>query len=372
MCSRLKFRLAKLWLCALLIPMSASANVWRQSLSLPVEVVYDSNPAMATQNEQSVWLVATKPAYGLNKLDGNDELSALLSLNIERSSDESVSAHRADPSLLLGWLRKSALNQYGLRANYQESSTRVTELQDTGQVDIDGTRQLKAVYVDWKSEVSDRINLQVDGSYEDIAYRDVNLTDYSTLAAAAAISYAWDERTTPFVKFSVSNYEPKSSSANQSSELYGATIGAKWLTGANSDLTGQVGLVRTVVDDNANTMNGGIAFHYALSRSELTIDVGRSVVPSGGGGFTRIDQARFNGRYAIDEKTQVGMDLAWLKSQSDSPWRAHQFGVWLNREMAADWGVRFFGQLKQLDRRNIGDSTGNVVGVAVVYSRLDF
>lgn len=363
-------RLSALAAGTLLYSLPSVADVWHHAVTAPFTAEYDSNPTMTTASEEGVWRARFSPGYTLTGTFGVDEFKAGLTLNLERPSDESLSKSRQDPAVLLGWQRQTETGEFGIAAKYHEVSTRVSELDDSGLLAADGSRITKSVAGKWRSALSGRSSLSVDTEYKNVSYEGGAYTDYANLAGGVTYGYALSERAEPFVRASVSHYEPDGS-LRSSSDHYSALAGLKWKATERLDWTVQGGAGRTVGNGDDVGWQGGFGLHYVTPRADFTLDLGRSVSPSGEGGFAESDQLKGSWGYAIDERTRSGIDVSWRDYKGATPSTSRQFGAWLSREVTPFWNARLSYRYKQRQQDGLPDASANLLGLSLVYSHPD-
>lgn len=355
---------------ALFSAMPAWSAAWHQAVSVPVSAEYDSNPTMAASDEEGVWRFRLLPRYTLTGTSGTDEYKVGLAVNLERSSDESLSQNRSDPSLLLGWRRQSELGEMGLTAKYDQASTRATELAESGLVAADSTRTSKSLSGNWRKALNERNSLAADLEYKDISYDSGSYNDYTNLSGGLKYSHAVSERAEAFLHANASRYNPDGTGFP--SNNYGALVGMKMLASERLDWTAQVGLSRTTGNDDGTGWQGSYLLHYAGVRSDLNLEIGRYMNPSGEGGFAESDQVRASWGYAVDERTRAGVDAVWMKYKGLSANTTRQAGIWASRELTPFWSTRLSCTFKQRTESGAGDSSAYVIGLSLIYSHPDF
>ena len=362
-------RLPALAAGTLLCSLPVAADVWHHAVTAPFTGEYDSNPAMATANEKSVWRAKFSPSYTLTRTSGADEFKAGLVLNLERSSDESLSASRQDPGLLLGWQRQTETGEFGLLARYDEASTRVTELDESGLLAVDGTRVTRSLAGKWRTALGERSSLAADAAYKNVSFDGGSLIDYTNLAGGVTYSYALSERVEPFMRATASHNDPDA--VRSSSNYYSALGGLKWKATERLDWTVQAGVGRTTGNNGDSGWQGGLGLHYAIPRGELTLDVGRTVNPSSEGGFAESDQVKGSWGYAIDERTRSGIDATWRDYKGTTPSTTQQLGAWLNRELTPFWNARLSYRYKLRQQDGQPDASSNLLGLTLIYTHPD-
>ncbi len=365
-----------LWECVLLVGvllghMPALAEEWRRSGSMPMTLEYDSNPTLSATNKQGVSRTKITPTYNLIGTYGVDEIKAGLALRLERSSNEAISQNREDPILSLGWRRQTQTGEFGLVANYEQASTRFTELDETGQQLRDGTRTTQSLGGKWRSTVSERSTLSADGNYKQVDYDQSGLTDYANLTAGLTYSYAWSERIEPFIRVAASHYEP-SGSTLPSSDNSTLMVGVKWKESEHLEWTGQAGASRVSGATSDTGWIGSLAMRYLGKRYDLLLDAGRYVKDSGQGGFVESDQIKGAWSYALGERTRTGVDVSWRDNKSANPNTIRQLTVWAGYELSQFWNARLYYQRRERQQTGFADATGDLLGLSLIYAHPGF
>lgn len=347
----------------------AHADLFQHGATLAMSLTLDSNPGLSPAAGEGLWRYALTPAYQLSRVEGADAWQASLALLLERSSNPSVSAGREDPSVSIGWQRDMPTGGYGVSAKYDESSTRSTELLDTGFVAADATRTSAALSANWRSALDERNSLALDGAYRKVSYQGGSFTDYTELSGGVTLSHAWSERAEPYIRYSVSRYTPDSGGA--SSESHSAAAGLKLAFSELLSGSVRAGMSKTDSQTGAG-WQGGAALNYAGRRSNLSLGVDRSTSASGAGGYAESDQLNVNWTYALSDKANAGVDLLWRENRSAAPGTTRQAGVWTSRELDAFWQLRVSYQYKEVEQAGSGGASAHVLGLFLTYSHPDF
>ncbi|MFY9328483.1 MAG: hypothetical protein WAO76_10755 [Georgfuchsia sp.] len=358
-----------------LVGRAALAGEFQQSITLPMTLEYDSNPAMSVTDKKGVTRAILTPDYNLTTNYGIDEYKLGLGLRVERSSDQEISVNRDDPSLSLGWQRQTEAGGFGLVAKYAEASTRFTELQESGLVQVDGTRTTYTVGGNWSKALSERSTLAADAEYKDVAYDGGGgtLIDFTNTSAGLTYSRVLNEHIEPFMRTTVSHYEPSSSALLSSSFNFVSVMGGvNWKLSENLDWTGQAGPTRISGQTTDSGWQGSVILHYLGRHHDALLDVGRYVSASGEGGFVEVDQVKGTWGYAIDELTRAGLEASRRRNRSIIPNTVQMYGVWASRELSPFWHARLSYQYKQRKQDGLDDATANVLGVTLVYSLPNF
>jgi hypothetical protein len=351
---------------------TANAALWQSAVSLPTTVEYDSNPLLAADNGTAVTRTIIAPDYKLIGTFGRDEVRAGFGLNLERSSDPSVVADREDPNLQLAWQRATETGGFGLKAGYSETSTLSNAVEQTGVVASDGTQKTYSLAGNWSAALSERSTLANNTEYKRVNYDINSLTSYDNLTTGLNWSYAWSERIEPFTSFTLSRYEPQDSALATSSSSYTPSAGLKLKISERLEGSLHAGLNKVTGAEGGPSGQGGFDLRYEGERFDLSVDVGRSTVASGEGGFTEVSSLSGAWSYAIDETSRAGLSAAWQDSKGETPNTTQNFSAWASRELSPFWLARLSLMYKQRQQDGLSDATANVIGLTLSYSHPDF
>jgi hypothetical protein len=344
------------------------ADPWQQTASARISTEYDSNPVLSPTYPDGVWRTVFEPSYTLMGRLGENELKTGLALQIARSSNETLSQNREDPSVFLDWQRQSDAGEFGISSRYAETATRITEITNTGPGVADSTRTSRYMSGRWSKSLSERSLLSADGSYEGVSYKDGTYTDYVTRSGSMMFGYVWSEHSTPFIRASHTDYEP--TGGGPSSQLDSATLGLNWTVSDNLDGTLQVS--RSKINDAEMGSQGAASLHYTGQRTQLVLNAGRQVVPSGLGGFATVDQANGSWSYDLSERSKTGIDLGWNKSHFVTDIINRTAGAWLQHDLNSYWGMRTYYLHRTAEQYGLGSASSNILGIALVYTHTDF
>lgn len=349
------------------------AGDWQQSVSLPATLERNSNLPLSATKRQGVSRLIIMPAYSLAGDYGIDQLKAGLGLSVERSSDQSVSMNREDPSLQLGWRHLTETGDFSLTTKYDQVSSRLTELQETGLATADSSRKTWFLGGNWRSAVTELSTLTTDADYKTVRYDAGTQTNFNNISAGISWNYGWSERIEPFLRVSVSHYDPdKITVTAATSDYYAATAGVKVKASEHLEWTAQGGRNRVVARTTDTGWQGSLAMQYRGDRYDAALNVGRSVTTSGDGGFVASDLAAGTFSYAIDERSGLGLSASWQDNKGSTPNTMQQLGAWASRELSHFWNARLYYQHKLRSEDHQPDAVGDVLGVTLVYSPLGF
>ena len=345
-----------------------SAGTWQNAVSSRVVTEFDSNPAMSSTNPVSIWRFILEPGYTLMGRVGEDELKAGLGLQIERSSNKTLSQNRDSPYAFVEWLHQMDKGEFGISTRYAEIATRNSTIDAIGMVPVNSTRASSTTSGRWSMALSERNTIAMDGAYESVHYNGGNFVDFAHQSGGVRFSHALSELSTTFLRLSGEKYLPADGGPSSRQAL--ATLGFDWKV-ENTDLTMQLGNYR---GGGNSGLQGGATVLSTGQQTQLALNANRQITSSGLGGFVKADQVSGGWRYALSENSNTGIDLQWLKNHSISINNIHTSeGVWLQRNINPLWGMRTY-----FLHNNIGGGVGvesassNIIGISFVYSDSDF
>ncbi len=334
-----------------------------------MSVMLDSNPGLSPTGAEAVWRFMLTPDYRLSRVNGADSLNARAAVQVERSSDPSLSAGRESPSLSLGWRRETPTGEFGLSAKYEKSPTRTSELLDTGRVAADAARQSAEASANWRTALDERNSLALAGALRSVSYQGGgDFTDYRELSGSATFTHGWDERTEPYARYAVSRYAPDG--GGPSSDSHSVEAGLK--RAFSELLSGEAHAgIRRNGGQAVSGWQGGVALNYAGRRSNWSWGAARTASASGAGAFVESDQANMSWTHALSETSRAGIDLLWRRNRSnDAPGEVRQFTAWAGRELDEFWNLRLSYQYKEVGRGPT-DASAHVLGLTLMYSHPD-
>ncbi|WP_342625436.1 hypothetical protein [Pseudomonas alkylphenolica] len=354
----------------LILPYSGmvQASTWQSSAALPTTVEYDSNPLLLTSGEEGVTRTIIAPDYSLVGTFDRDQLRLGLGVRVLRSSDTDVVDNREDPNVILGWQRETETGGYGLSAQYNESSTLSSAVQDTGVVTTtDGTQKLYVLTGNWNRALTERSTLSNETKYSSASYDIDTLTDYEELATVLTWTYAWSERTDLYTGIGAKRYEPEDETLASASNSYSPVVGLKYQFSERLQGDVHLGVNEVSGDGGGRRGEGGFSLYYTGERTGLSLDAERSTVASAEGGFTEVDSVRGGWSYAVNETSRVGLDAAWQDSKGQTPNTLQTYGAWASRELSPFCDLRLSLMYKERQQDGLPDAVGTIIGMTLTY-----
>lgn len=348
------------------------AESWQHTVTARASTEYDSNPSMSPSNPGSVWRYMIEPSYALMGMFGESSLNAGLALQMARSSNKTLSPDRDSPTVFLHWLRPSESGEFGINTRYAETTTRDSGGVDAaGRVPASSTSDSRSLSGNWRKELSEQSALSADTAYEKVTYKGGGTyTDYSARSGGLRFSYIMSEQITSFIRASGNKYMPASGGA--SSTLTDATLGMSWRA-EYLDWTVQAGKSR--VGGGSSSTQGSVEAHYTGQQTQLTLNVGRSITPSGLGGFVKSDLVRGSWNYALSEYSNTGIDLERRNNPSTATGSSStnsSSSAWISHNLTSSWSMRTYYQHRNNQGEGGVSASSNLLGLSLAYSNSNF
>lgn len=178
-------------------------------------IKYSDNPRLTTGVAQiETWntsLASRLEAMGRTE---RTDFSTKIDLNAQRYPDNQL-LDNDNGGVELGLRRKNIYDQWNITAAYRNESTLVSELEDTGYVQIHRRRYSQQLAPSWQWMFAENNSLQLGYQYQQAAYGAgaTNLYDYTNQMLSAGWLYNWNERTQLSTTLYGSRYESAESGA---------------------------------------------------------------------------------------------------------------------------------------------------------------
>ncbi|MGZ8983200.1 MAG: hypothetical protein ACXW11_04520 [Methylotenera sp.] len=376
-----KFKKSTLQLLAgamfLLLQSHANAADFTKRIIVTTGAEYDSNPSMVEKNQKPVWLYTLIPQL---QLDANDEVNRWFlgaTMLVQRPSNESVLTHREDPKLAMGWERTYESGLYGIKADYSESSARLTELKSTGVIsNIDNTQKTKVLAATWQHDINPRWSVLTEGIYTDIMYSAPGvLGSYNLSEIRSKLTYANTEKLDTYAQLGYLHYSPDNKLIDNT-DFYRLMLGANYQLKEGLTLGARGGVYNISGRQSDSGLEAGVNAGYIAERMNYKAELYRSLGAGGIGGFQKTDTLTLAWLYNISELGRVGADFGLNKSKADKEINVanvdyQQISVFYERSLDNHWQTRFTAAQRWIDTTDI-HSRANVIGVTLTYDTLSF
>jgi len=345
------------------------ADVWQQDATVSVSAAYDTNPSLSPAYPGGAWIGTLTPNYTLYGNVGANQYKTGLAYRIERSSNQAVSSNREDPTVFLDWKRQIDLNEFDIFAQYHESSTRLSQINNIGPGFVDSNAFYRTITGTWKRDLSERSTFFADGSYENVTYGGGSYTNYVSRSGDMSLTYALNEHSSPFVKASYIDYSPVNTS--QVYKMNTVMLGWNWI--ASESWQGGLQAGGSNGDNVPSDAQYEASLHYKGQLSGLDFTASRLTSLNGLSGFILADQVIAGWNYALSEVNKTGIDLTWRKNYYPNPVTNSSAGTWLEHDFNTGWKGRMY-YVHRISEQTAGGgfAYSNEIGISLVYTQIDF
>lgn len=322
--------------------LSLSANTFaavEQSLTLPLSFAHESNPRYSTTNEQPINRSTLTPNYSVTSNHGANQWYSTASLSIVRTSDQSISQDRNDPSLSLGWTHSYETGLFSVTGLINEQSTQVSELTDSGIITGDSTKKTQSISTSWRNNLSERTSITLGGSATKNSFNGIattGLEGFQSESSSLSLNYSLSEQTEIFTQFTYARNKPKSSSATSNTKSI--NFGATWTISDKTNTTLSVGGNESKNNNSvSNSVQASINTSYATPRTNTQLSLSRSQSPSSLGGFNESQQLALGWSYSLSERDDFGLNVSWRENLSLNTTQIKQLSVNYSHVLSLSW-----------------------------------
>lgn len=353
---------------------NASATV-QQSITVPLSAGYETNPQFSSSNNQSVSRITLNPNYSLNTVQGANQWSANANLNIVRTSKQSISQDRNDPSVNLGWIHDYETGQFSVKGLFNTQSTQISELTDSGLIEGDNTRKNQSVSASWTNSLSERTSLTLSGNKTNVSFTGLattGLVDYENESISTGLNYVINEKLQTSITLSNSSYKPKNSS-NPNSETNSANLGITWNVAEKLNISASVGSSETQNDNTPKDGNwqASLTAQYSTLLTNSTFNLSRTQSPSSSGSVNESNQLSVNWSYALSERDNIALAFSSVKNLSINSTKSTQYSANYIRELNLSWDFQLLIEHKARDNQ-LTNVSSNSIMASIIYKLPDF
>lgn len=358
-------------LASLSVPVTANAFIVLQQARLPASVEYDTNPRMSEDDKQSVWRYTLTPNY---KITASDEVSSWFldaGLRFQRSSNPGISIDREDPTIGLGWQREFERGSLSANANFSQTSTRVTEFDETGtgRVQKDGTSRSKSFNVSGSRLLSERWITSGGVNYREQNFSGTDLNNYSSRGLNLGLTHLYSEKVSTFLNYSINDYK-------SDRQIAGDRISRNIMLGVNWIITPQLssnfafGVNKT--SPGGSGWVGNASLKYDADRHHYSAIFARSVNATGAGGFLESDRLTVSYIYDLNDKSSLSADYTYSQNNSSTnDAETQRLSGSYNRQLTDKWDLKLTLQHKELKSTN-RSSDAEVATIGLTYRWPEF
>jgi len=373
-----------------LAPGLALGAALETAADLDTTAEYDSNAAFLPDDlAEAVWRAVATPKLTLVRGGEESRLALDGALRLQSSSNTAISRNRQDPNVGLTWSREGPRSELSLEGRYEEASTRVTELEDSNLLLVDGTRKQSRASAEWDFYVTDRQTLRASAAYTEASYEDAVLVDFASVDATITYGFRLTERFTPFVVASAAAFEPQGEAPTgqpvPESGLLAAGLGftyqltPQWelqvsgsaVTFNTESLPPQPGLPAPAPQEGDDLLeqpdddwNASFELSYDGPRARLSAVAERTSAPSGIGGFINSEGGRLTWSLDTSEVARVGLQASFRENFGPIENRTYGGGLFYEHDLSQAWTVRASWDYREQQRLNAGEIVNPIGGDA--------
>lgn len=354
---------------------------WYAHPTLMLRTEYNDNLHLSPTKQISAWGAVAQADMALGVRTEVSGLSLDPGYRLYRYTGEDGLNHN-DQSVSFGAYHHGARQTLNLNATYVSDSTLVSELLNSGRVQVNKPHQYIAIQPSWERQWSERGGIRLQGAYTRTSFNDglsVGLVDYRTISGTATAEYSIGERDYLGVVTSASRFRaPALFNTSDSVSLQGtwdrhwterleSTLNAGWQVNRNRFS----GFGSSLQD----TRSGFVVDTDLERRSERNFwstSLSRSVEPSSLGVLTLRD--RWSGRFkhGISEYMDGSIKAFWLHSRSVQSNVVSDDRMLYQVDLILDWyfspNYTLSGRYSWIRQKAGLSATANTVMVSITYS----
>lgn len=362
---------------ALLITITKASIAVEQSLTIPLSYEFQSNPALSISDEKSVTLTSLVPSYSMFSNTAINPWFINLGLRVVRSSDQTISQNREDPSLGLGWTHHYETGQFVVSGFSSEQSTRVSEFTDSGLVSGDNTQNTNSYSINWLNNLSDRTSLNLGSDTTRVKFigsTTLGLINFRNETANAKINYSLNEKVDTSVSLSSSHFLPESAAISEAT-TNAFNLGLSWNSSEQFNLSTSAGLNETTFKNNnqekKQSWQGMLNMQYNTLRSNSQINLSRSQSPGSTGNINETNRIAVGWTYSLSENESLIFDLNWWQNLTLNKVKTSQYSVKYARQISLSWDFSL-SAAHRLTEFQQGKARNNSVMTSVIYKLPEF
>lgn len=344
-----------------------------QSLTLPLTFSYETNPLYSTTNQQLISRTTVTPRYSMSSNSGANQWTSSASLNAVRTSEQSISQDRNDPSLNIGWAHNYETGLFSVTGLLNDQSTQVTEFTDSGLIAGDNTKKTRTVSVNWRNSITERTSLAFGGSLTNASFHGVTTTglvNYKNESSNAKLSYALSEQTDVFTQFAYSRYLPENSTSTSNTKS--VNLGFTWTVSEKINTTVSIGANETENNNNVSeSWQVSINSNYATPRTNTQFSLSRSLAPSSIGSLSESNQFALGLSHSLTERDNISLNMSWRENLNANKTITNQISANYAKELNLSWNFRLTAAHNSREDKLTNVSSSSIMA-SIIYKLPDF
>ena len=357
----------------------------QQSFTLPLTFEHDSNPRFFINDEKPVSRYSLAPEYSIRMNDGTEEWFTIVGLRLEKSSEQTISQDRIDPSLNIGWKHDYEIGHFSMAAILREQSTRISEFSDSGLVEYtdtglisgDNTRKTRSLSIEWLNSLSERMSLTLNYDFTNVFFDGVittGLVGYRNDSINSALNYNLSEKMETFIQLSLSQYIPDDE-VSVSSTTAGFNLGIKSQVNEQLNVTASVGTSETINNDQSKSRFESSRYMFTMQYSTLQTRsnflLSRSQSPGSIGIINEYNQLVVDWTYFLSDHDNITLEYGWIENVSLNNIEIKSQTVKYNRQISLAWDFHLSATHSNRDDKIVSVGSNSVMA-SIIYKLPDF
>jgi len=318
---------------------------WSYQSDIALGLEYTDNLFFTTSDSLNGDIADTNllfvPAFSILAESESNRTQLNFGVSMERY-DKVIEADRNDPFVRFNWdsLRENSL--YGLELGYIQRSTRTSELETTGQVNIFGTQTRSSVEPYWQTNVNESNTLRIGLNAQSVSYDVANLINYNNYGLFTGWFYDYSNNSTLNINMDFKRYDSEEAGLDFDYGSIRGGIDYQISDGFDFSFDLGVGYGIREVGENYTTglLNMGLVSQQEYYSTSLVLS--SNLVPSGQADLRQIHALTFVYNHQISENTEFNLNSSLSESfPIDDPdsVRNEVFKIkpGLSYRMARDW-----------------------------------
>ena len=359
-----------------LLLLSLTANAFAatsQSITLPLSYAYETNPLYSASDKRPISRVSLTPQYSITSNKGANQWFSGASLNLVKTSDQSISQDRSDPSLNMGWTHNYETGRFSVTGLLNDQSTQVTEFTDSGLIAGDNTKKIRTASLNWSNSLTERTSLTLGGNITNASFHGVvttGLVNYKNESSNAKLNYALSERADVFTQFTYSRYLPENST--NTSNTKSINLGFTWTVSEIINTTVSIGANETENNNNSSeSWQANINTNYATPRTNTLFSLSRSLDPSSTGNLSESNQLALGWSYSLTERDNISLNMSWQENLSTNKTITNQISANYAKELNLSWDFRLTTAHNSREDK-LTNVSSNSIMASIIYKLPDF
>jgi len=320
------------------IDMTTAAE-WGLTTTLPAGVEYTDNLFMESSNEQSDTILRIRPEIGIINESEKNLLRLEAGIQLERYLAVKA-ADRSDPFVGIYWDHFLKHSTFGVSIRDWDASTRTSELEETGRVNIFGVRRNVSIEPYWSGRLDDKNSLSLRAVFLDVSY-DVPLDastyiDYRDTRVLAGWEHHIDSQKIFTLDALVFKYDGDGAGLDYSSRELTAGVNYKVDDQLGFDISAGRGLVLRETGGSLTTWHANASINAARKNDSATLALSSELRPSGGGELRQINSFTLEYIKEWSSRLNLTLDAGIIRSSA-----AEGSGVNWNNYFSSQPGLNY-------------------------------